>query len=97
MSDDIDIISDGDGVAIIGRPTAVDRFLSAAGVTSKDMQLDRKLRSAVKAGSVLGQVGSEIAANSGRWVKLTEESAKALKLGEAMKGSAADAGPRDPD
>ncbi|MFT4259505.1 hypothetical protein [Microbacterium sp.] len=87
MSDEIELISDGDGLAVIGEPSAVERYLSSAGVASKDLQLHRKLGSALNAGSGVAQAGSQIAANSGRWVKLTEESAKALKLGKAMKGS----------
>jgi predicted transcriptional regulator len=35
------------------------------------------------------QAGSEIAANSGRWVKLTEKSAQSLKKYQLMKGSEA--------
>lgn len=87
MSDEIELISDGDGLAVIGEPMTVDRFLSSAGVASKDLQLHQKLGSALNAGSGMAQAGSQLAANSGRWVKLTEESAKALKLGNAIKGS----------
>ncbi|GAA4383304.1 hypothetical protein [Agromyces bauzanensis] len=87
MGDEIELISDGDGLAVIGDPQAVERFLSSAGVQSRDLELHQKLGSALSAGSGVAQAGSQIAANSGRWVKLTEESAKALKLGKAMKGS----------
>lgn len=81
------MISDGDGLALIGDPLAVERFLSSAGVPSKDLQLHQKLGTALNAGSGVAQAGSQIASSSGRWVKLTEESAKALKVGKAMKGS----------
>jgi hypothetical protein len=87
VSDEIELISDGDGLAVIGEPMAVNRFLSSAGVASKDLQLHQKLGSALNTGSGVAQAGSQLAANSGRWVKLTEESAKALKIGKAMKGS----------
>lgn len=90
LGDEIELISDGDGLAVIGDPAAVERFLSSAGVPSKDLQLHQKLGSALNAGSGVAQAGSQLAANSGRWVKLTEESAKALKLGKAMKGSSGD-------
>ena len=39
MTDEIELISDGDGVAVIGEPTAVERFLSSAGVVSRDLEL----------------------------------------------------------
>lgn len=87
MSDEIELVSDGDGVAIFGDPREVERFLSAAGVVSKEIALRPSLGSVLNAGSGAAQAGSQLAANSGRWVKLTEESAKALKLGKAMTGS----------
>ena len=87
MSNEIELFSDGDGVAIFGDPREVELFLSTAGVPSKEIALRPPLGSALNAGSSVAQAGSQIAANSGRWVKLTEESAKALKLGKAMKGS----------
>ncbi len=85
--DEIDLISDGDGVAVIGKPGAVERFLSSAGVQSRDLALQQRLGSTLNAGSAVAKAGSEIAANSGRWVKLTEESAKAMKVANLMKGS----------
>lgn len=87
VSGEIELLSDGDGVAIFGDPREVDLFLSTAGVPSKEIALHQRLGSALHVGSGAAQAGSQIAANSGRWVKLTEESAKALKLGKAMKGS----------
>ncbi len=87
VGDEIELISDGDGIAVIGNSDAVERFLSSAGVQSRDIHLHQKLGGALNAGSGVAQAGSQIAANSGRWVKLTEESTKALKLGKAMKGS----------
>ena len=87
MNNEIELISDGDGLAVIGDPTAVERFLSSAGVPSKDLALQQRLGSTLSAGAGIAQAGSEIAANAGRWVKLTDESAKAMKLGKLMKGS----------
>lgn len=87
MNEEIELIADGDGLAIIGDPTAVERFLSSAGVSSKDLALQQRIGSALNSGSAVAKAGSEIAANSGRWVKLTEESAKAMKVANLMKGS----------
>lgn len=90
MSDETEIvIIDGgeDGLAVLGDAAAVERFLSSAGVPSKDLQLHHKLGHALHTGSAAAQAGSHLAASSGRWGELTEESAKALKLGNAMKGS----------
>jgi hypothetical protein len=86
MDDEVELISDGDGLAVIGDPTAVDRFLVAEGLPSKDLGLKR-LRPVLSTGAGVAQAGSEIAAESGRWVKLTEQSAQALKQYTPMKGS----------
>lgn len=87
MDREIQIISDGDGVAVIGNPAAVERFLDAEGLASRDLGLPR-LGSALSTASAVTKAGSEIAATSGRWVKLTEKSAKALKDSHGlMKGS----------
>ena len=86
MDDDIQLISDGDGLAVIGAPAAVERFLVSEGLPSKDLGLPR-LGPALSAVAGAAQAGSEIAANSGRWVKLTKESAQALSKYPLMKVS----------
>lgn len=86
MSNEIQLISDGDGLAVIGSPTAVEQFLVSEGLPSKDLGLPR-LSSVLSTGAGTAQAGSELAATSGRWVKLTEESAKAMKKYDLMKGS----------
>jgi len=78
MDDGIELIYDGDGLAVVGNPLDVERFLAAEGLESKDLGLGR-IGSIVRAGSAVAQAGSEIAANSGRWVKLTKDSAEAVK------------------
>ncbi|MFF0659548.1 hypothetical protein [Micromonospora tulbaghiae] len=77
MDNEIQLISDGDGLAVIGHPTAVERFLVSEGLPSKDLGLHR-LGSVLNAGAAAAQAGSEIAAHSGRWMKLTAESAKVV-------------------
>ena len=81
MNKEIQLISDNDGLAVIGNSTDVERFLLDQGLNgtpSKDLDLHR-LRSVLGTGGATAQVGSELAANSGRWVKLTAESAEAVK------------------
>ncbi|MGY9065250.1 hypothetical protein [Streptomyces sp. CAS3] len=90
MDDDIQLMSDGDGLAVIGSPAAVERFLVSEGLPSRDLGLPR-LGSTLSAMAGATQAGSEIAANSGRWVKLTEQSAQSLKKYKLMKGSHPDA------
>lgn len=78
MDNQIQLMSDGDGLAVIGEPAAVDRFLVSEGLQSKDLGLPR-LGAAFSAGAGAAQAGSEIAANSGRWVKLSKESAQLVE------------------
>jgi hypothetical protein len=75
MDNEIQLISDGDGLAVIGDPAAVERFLVSEGLASKDLGLPR-LGAVLSTGAAVAQAGSAIAANSGRWVKLTKESAQ---------------------
>jgi hypothetical protein len=77
-NDEIQLISDGDGVAVIGNPTAVDLFLAAERLASEDLKLPR-LAAVFKTGAVAAQVYPEIADMAGRWVKLTKESAHLLQ------------------
>jgi hypothetical protein len=86
MDDEIQLITDGDGLAVIGDPATVERFMLSEGLSSRDLGLQR-LRSAVGNSAAVAQAGSEIAANSGRWVKLTKESAEAVKKYGLMKSS----------
>lgn len=84
MDNEIQLISDGDGIAVIGNPMDVERFLVSEGLSSKDLELPR-LGAAFSAGAATAQAGAEIATNSGRWVKLTKESAQAVKKYGLMK------------
>jgi rRNA processing protein Krr1/Pno1 len=74
MNDEIQLISDGESLAVIGEPAAVQRFLADEGLPSKDLGLPR-LAKTLRAGSALAQAGSELAVHSGRWVQLTKDSA----------------------
>ncbi|MBB2942682.1 hypothetical protein FB565_002395 [Actinoplanes lutulentus] len=86
MANEIQLISDGDGLAVIGHPAAVDRFLTTERLPSKDLGLKR-LVSALGTGSKIAKAGSEIAEQSGRWVQLSAESAKAMQKYDLMTGS----------
>lgn len=79
MDDEIQLISDGDGLAVIGDPTAVERFLVSEGLQSqsKDLGLQR-LSSVLFRGAEVAQAGSMLATGSGRWVQLTHESVQLI-------------------
>ena len=81
MDSDIELVSDGDGLAVIGNPTDVERFFLSARLDrtpSRGLDLHR-VWSFAATGGASAKVGAEIAANSGRWVKLTTESAEAVR------------------
>jgi hypothetical protein len=74
MGDDIQLVSDGDGLAVFGNPAEVDQFLIGEGLASKG-----RLGSAISLGSVAATAGTAASANSGRWVKLSAESSSLLE------------------
>ncbi|WP_341925229.1 hypothetical protein [Nocardioides psychrotolerans] len=82
-TNEIRLVADERGLAVFGAPSAIEQFLAseglvAAGPASAGLGVAR-LRGLLSTGSATAQAGSEIAAGSGRWVKLSEESAKAMK------------------
>lgn len=89
MSDEIEIISDGDGLALFGDGAAIEAFLRAEGLASTALDIQRVVSSGAtaRAGAAL-EAGSLIAANAGRWVQLSDKSAALMKNAELMKGSA---------
>jgi hypothetical protein len=78
MDHEIQLISDGDGIAVIGDATDVERFLASEELPSKDLGL-RRLTSVAGAGAAVAQAGSEAVASSGRWVQLSPTSAQLVK------------------
>ncbi len=85
MSNEIELVSDGEGIAVFGPAAAVEQFFAQSGLESRAIDR-RKLASTFSAGAGVAQAGAEAAANAGRWVKLTEESAQVMRLGQLMKG-----------
>jgi hypothetical protein len=80
LDNEIQLISDGDGLAVIGEPKVVETFLRAEGLWDVSKKFDlRRLRSLLAIGSDIAQAASEIAANSACWLKLTPESARLRK------------------
>lgn len=78
MGGEIQIINDGNGLAIVGESKAVEQFLASENLPTKDLGIGR-ISTMLSAGSGLAQVSSEVAAQSGRWMKLTAESAEWAK------------------
>jgi len=86
MAGEVQLFSDDDGLAVIGDPDDVTMFLHSHDLSPVDSS-----PFSVPVGVNLGQglqAVSEIARNSGQWVKLTKESAKAVsKFGLRQNGT----------
>jgi hypothetical protein len=77
MKDEVELLSDGDGFAVLGNPAAVEHFMASANLSPSVGS--PPVGAAFSAGASIALAGSELAANSGRWVKLTKESAEAIQ------------------
>lgn len=87
MVGDIELVSDDDGLVVVGEEAAVKRFLEHAGLTpnAKEFALG-KLSTLLKSGAELAKTASGIAEQSAFYLKLTPESAKRLQdAGGLMK------------
>ncbi|ADG76151.1 conserved hypothetical protein [Cellulomonas flavigena DSM 20109] len=84
MDDEIELISDGEGLAVFGDSRAIDRFLGDMGLATSAAERTRVPRSFAKLSGIV-QTTAEASAQSGRWVKLTEESAAQVKMLGLMK------------
>jgi hypothetical protein len=80
VDNEIELISDGDGIAVVGEPRSVEAFLRTEELWDHSRTFDlTRLRPLLAIGSEVAQTASDIAASSGRWLKLTPESARLVK------------------
>lgn len=85
MDDHIELISDGDGLAVLGDSNAVEQFLQSQGLAGAGASRPEELP--LSALGSLGQLSSASMASSGRWVQLTEESAAIVRKFPLMRNS----------
>lgn len=76
----VELIHDGEGLAVIGEQSAVERFLDSVGLLSlaQDLPLVR-LGVALDSGSKIADSAARVVENAGRYVRLTKESAEQVK------------------
>lgn len=86
MAEEIELINDGDGVAVLGEPRAVDAFLRSRGLESSASEFSLGGRAAGKAAGLVN-AGAVASATSGKWLRLTDESAAAMKVMPMVKNS----------
>lgn len=77
MDNEIQLIEDDYGLTVIGDPTDIEQFLSSQGLESIPINITAQKTLNVAGAAI--QAGSEAMQQSGRWVKLTEESARKIK------------------
>jgi len=78
VSGAIQLISDGDGLLVVGEQDDVEHFLTSEGLSARPFSLD-KVRDVLNAGAAIAQSASDMTEQTGRWVKLTKESAETLR------------------
>ncbi len=74
----VELFSDGEGLAVIGSAAGVEQFMSSSGLISSDDD-GRDLARALSVGAGAAEVAAKFADNSGRWLKMTKESAAKVK------------------
>jgi hypothetical protein len=84
--DEIELISDGDGLVVIGKAAAVERFAASTRLPFRELDV-RSLHSSVAKGGSALQTASEVSASAGRWMKLTEESARVAQSANLVQRS----------
>ncbi len=85
MGSEIQLISGGEGLAVLGNPAEVERLLAAEGLSSRDLAVPG-IGGFLNVGAMAASTGSAVAAGSGRWVQLTKESAQAVnKFDEVLR------------
>ncbi len=77
MNDEVELISDGEGLAVIGEPGAIERFMASSGLAK--IADSPSTGATINVAAATTQAASEIAANSGRWLKVTKESAEKIR------------------
>jgi hypothetical protein len=86
VNNEIEIISDGSGIALIGESSAIERFIADLGLVGKSLPLP-KMSDVLRNFGYAAQVASSWQANSGRWLQLTKESAEKLADAGALMQS----------
>ncbi|QNE73786.1 hypothetical protein F0344_03450 [Streptomyces finlayi] len=80
MDKKIQLISDGDGITVLGSQKDVEHFLASERLLSLATEISgRRLGALLRFGAAVAQTGSEMSANSACWLKLTKESARLVK------------------
>lgn len=83
---EVEVIGDGEGLVFVGDPEQVAKFVASVGLPSTSFDVSKLAPAAAVGGAVLN-AASSVFANAGRWMKLTEESARAAQVLPLVKNS----------
>lgn len=78
MEGEIELVSDGQCLVLNGDPSDIERFLESQALPAAS-PTPRRLQRLFGTVGAAAQAGGEVSANSGRWLKITEESAAKIK------------------
>lgn len=78
MAGEIELVSDGAALVVSGDPGDIERFLESQALPAAS-PAPKTLQKWLGTGGAAAQASGEVSANSGRWLKLTEESAAKIK------------------
>jgi hypothetical protein len=80
LGDEIELVSDGDGLVVVGDQSAVERFLDQTGLLPEATRFSlARLSSVMRTGAELAETASEIAERSAFYLKLTPESVERIR------------------
>lgn len=79
MSSELEIVYDGYGVAIFGGDDAINDFLAFSDIRTEDGNESLSMGAVLTSGSVFALEASMVSAESGKYLKLTAESAEKIK------------------
>lgn len=75
----VELVADGEGLAVIGKPNEVKKLLQYLGLYERSVDITGRIGSVLRTGADLADTAATMSAHSGRWVKLTAESAAKMK------------------
>ncbi|NDD98299.1 MAG: hypothetical protein EBZ93_12565, partial [Actinobacteria bacterium] len=78
MSNEIELISDGDGLAVIGSPADVEDFLKSLALTGRRVPVPSTKAEADAASGAMASI-ADLKKSIGGWIKLTEETIKIVE------------------
>lgn len=84
--EEFDVISDDQGVMLVGNENAIDRFLKSQNLPSREIDMSRFWQITGNTSAVVSGTLNTIP-QVGRWIKVTENSSSLMKGATFMKGS----------